>query len=152
MVAHDRALLSAATDQWLLVADGTVQPFDGDLDDYKQWAKEYHAKSGGRPAVGGGREISRKEERRAEAQERQRQAGLRKPFEKRIAAIEGEMEPLAREAAQVEAWLASAEAYGEGNRERLQETLRRRGEIAARIATLEEDWLWVQAEMEKAMK
>jgi ATP-binding cassette subfamily F protein 3 len=152
VVAHDRALLSAATDQWLLVADGAVKPFEGDLDDYKQWAKEYHARSGARPAVGGGREISRREERRAEAQERQRQAGLRKPFEKRIAAIEGEMEPLTREAADVEAWLAGSEAYEEGNRERLQETLRRRGEIAARIATLEEEWLWAQAEMDKALK
>jgi ATP-binding cassette subfamily F protein 3 len=152
VVAHDRALLSAATDQWLLVADGVVKPFEGDLDDYKQWAKEYHAKIGGRSAVGGGREISRKEERRAEAQERQRQAGLRKPFEKRILAIEGEMEPLAREAADVETWLAGSEAYEEGNRERLQETLRRRGEIAARIATLEEEWLWAQAEMDKALK
>ena len=152
VVAHDRALLSAATDQWLLVADGTVKPFEGDLDDYKQWAKEYHARSGGRSAVGGGREISRKEERRAEAQERQRQAGLRKPFEKRIAAIEGEMEPLTREAADVEAWLAGSEAYEEGSRERLQETLRRRGEIAARIATLEEEWLWAQAEMERVVR
>ena len=95
------------------MADGAVKPFEGDLDDYKQWAKEYHARSGARPAVGGGREFSRKEERRAEAQERQRQAGLRKPFEKRIAAIEGEMEPLTREAAQVEAWLAGSEAYEE---------------------------------------
>src|SRR5204863_5847528 len=32
VVAHDRHLLSAATDQWLLVADGRVAPFDGDLD------------------------------------------------------------------------------------------------------------------------
>jgi ATP-binding cassette subfamily F protein 3 len=52
----------------------------------------------------------------------------------------------------VEAWLAGSEAYEEGNRERLQETLRRRGEIAARIATLEEEWLWAQAEMDKALK
>ncbi|HEX3057952.1 MAG TPA: ATP-binding cassette domain-containing protein [Usitatibacter sp.] len=152
VVAHDRALLSAATDQWLLVADGAVKPFEGDLDDYKQWAKEYHARSGARPALGGGREVSRKEERRAEALERQRQSGLRKPFEKRIAAIEGEMEPLMRESAEVEAWLAGTEAYEEGSRERLQETLRRRGEIAARIATLEEEWLWAQAEMDKALK
>jgi ATP-binding cassette subfamily F protein 3 len=62
------------------------------------------------------------------------------------------MEPLMRESAEVEAWLAGTEAYEEGSRERLQETLRRRGEIAARIATLEEEWLWAQAEMDKALK
>ena len=152
VVAHDRALLSAATDQWMLVADGTLQPFEGDLDDYKQWARQYQARSGGRSKVEGARSVSRRDEKRAQAQERQRQADLRKPFEKRIAAIEQEMDPLAREAAQTEAWLAGAEAYEDANRERLQETLKRRAEITARIAVLEEDWLWVQAEMESALK
>src|SRR5207245_393113 len=89
VVAHDRALLSAATDQWLLVADGRVEPFDGDLDDYKRWARDHQAR-GARPDGRGETStgVTRKEERRMEAQERQRQANLRKPFEKRIAAIE----------------------------------------------------------------
>ncbi len=152
VVAHDRALLSAATDQWLLVADGRVEPFDGDLDDYKRWAREYQA--GGTRSEGQGEtpsSLTRKEERRIEAQERKRQADLRKPFEQRIAAIETEMEPLAREAAEAEAWLAGTEAYEEGNRERLQETLKRRAEVRQRLARLEEDWLWMQAEMEKVI-
>ena len=152
VVAHDRHLLSAATDQWILVADGKVAPFEGDLDDYKQWAREYAAKRMGRrereadaPAV------NRRDERRAEAAQRQREAAARKPFEKRLATIEAELEPLARESKETEAWLASAEAYTEPNRERLQVALRRRGELAERIAALEEDWLWAQAEMEKAI-
>jgi hypothetical protein len=33
----------------------------------------------------------------------------------------------------------------------LQAALRRRGENAERIAKLEEDWLWVQAELETAL-
>src|SRR5260221_655565 len=48
VVAHDRHLLSAATDQWILVAGGAVAPFDGDLDDYKEWSREYQ----GRGTVG----------------------------------------------------------------------------------------------------
>src|SRR5213075_1829887 len=39
VVAHDRHLLSAATDQWMLVADGKVAPFEGGLDDYKEWVR-----------------------------------------------------------------------------------------------------------------
>ncbi len=150
VVAHDRHLLSAATDQWMLVADGRLAPFEGDLDDYKQWAKEYHARGTRREA----REAapSRKEERREQAAARQREAQARKPFEKKLAAIEAELEPLQAEAAQAEAWLASAEAYGEGNRERLQATLKRRGELAQRIAALEDDWLCTQAQMEQALE
>ncbi|TAK83285.1 MAG: ATP-binding cassette domain-containing protein [Betaproteobacteria bacterium] len=36
LVSHDRHLLRATTDQLLIVAEGRVQPFDGDLDDYRE--------------------------------------------------------------------------------------------------------------------
>ncbi len=37
LVSHDRHLLRATTDQFLIVADGELQPFDGDMDDYRNW-------------------------------------------------------------------------------------------------------------------
>ena len=37
LVSHDRHLLRATTDEFIIVADGAVSPFDGDLDDYKDW-------------------------------------------------------------------------------------------------------------------
>ncbi len=37
LVSHDRRLLEATADQFLLVADGRVEPFDGDLDDYRRF-------------------------------------------------------------------------------------------------------------------
>ncbi|MCY0386329.1 ATP-binding cassette domain-containing protein [Robbsia sp. Bb-Pol-6] len=37
LVSHDRHLLRATTDAFLLVGHGEVKPFDGDLDDYKDW-------------------------------------------------------------------------------------------------------------------
>jgi ATP-binding cassette subfamily F protein 3 len=160
VVAHDRHLLAAATDQWMLVADGRVSPFDGDLDDYKRWVREYQNRgrtpnSAPETAVtaDGSRvaSTSRRDERRAEAQLRQREAQARKPFEKRLTAIEEELATLTREAQETEAWLASSEAYAESERDRLQETLKRRGEVAARIGQLEDDWLWVQAELERAV-
>src|SRR5258705_322887 len=35
LVSHDRHLLRATTDQFMIVAGGRLQAFDGDLDDYK---------------------------------------------------------------------------------------------------------------------
>jgi ATP-binding cassette, subfamily F, member 3 len=151
VVAHDRHLLSAATDQWMLVADGRLAPFEGDLDDYKEWSREYHAR-GQRRAAREDAPVNRREERRAEAAARQREAQARKPFEKKLAAIEAELGTLGDEARAAEAWLSSSEAYEEPNRDRLQEVLRRRGELATLIAKLEEDWLWHQAQMEAAMQ
>ena len=149
VVAHDRHLLAAATDQWMLVADGKVAPFDGDLDDYKEWVKARMAgRRRGMQEDGEAAPVSRRQSRRVEALARQRESLARKPFEKRLREIEAELEGLTRESQEIERWLASAEAYAETERERLQATLKRRGEAAARIASLEEDWLWSHAQME----
>ena len=149
VVAHDRHLLSACTDQWMLVADGAVQPFEGDLEDYKEWLRQRGARGARSEARGDEGSRTRKEERRIEAEARQKEARARKPFEARLAQIEAELEALSNESREAEAWLASSAAYEGTERERLQETLKRRAEAAARIAKLEDDWLWTQAEMEK---
>ncbi len=152
VVAHDRALLSAATDQWMLVADGKVAPFEGDLDDYKEWSKQYHRAREGRGDARDSTAPNRREERRAQATQRQRESQVRKPFEKRLAQIEGELAELQAEGSRSEAWLASTEAYEEGRREELAQALKRRAEIAERTSKLEDDWLWVQAEMERELE
>jgi ATP-binding cassette subfamily F protein 3 len=94
---------------------------------------------------------SRRDERRVQAQARQREAEARKPFEKRLAAIESELAALTAEARELEAWLASTDAYADAQRERLQEALKRRGEVQARVGALEDEWLWSQAAMERAV-
>ncbi len=148
VVAHDRHLLEAATDQWWLVADGRLAPFEGGLDDYREWSRQYRARGRPEPKEGA---IDRKAQKRAEAEARQRLADAKKPFEKRIAALEKELAALQPEKASLDAWLASEEAYAEAMREQLAERSRRHGEVAARIAQLEEDWLWASAQMEDAV-
>jgi ATP-binding cassette subfamily F protein 3 len=39
IVSHDRHLLRATVDEFWRVADHRVEPFDGDLDDYRAWLK-----------------------------------------------------------------------------------------------------------------
>lgn len=39
IVSHDRHLLMSSVDDYVLVADGQVRTFDGDLDDYALWMK-----------------------------------------------------------------------------------------------------------------
>ncbi|NJD88490.1 MAG: ATP-binding cassette domain-containing protein [Betaproteobacteria bacterium] len=148
VVAHDRHLLEAATDQWWLVADGALAPFDGDLDDYREWSRQYRVRGRPEPREGA---VDRKAQKRAEAEARQRLADAKKPFEKRIAAIERELDALQPEKESLDAWLASGDAYEEAMRETLAERSRRHGEVAARIAQLEEDWLWASAQMEDAV-
>ena len=45
VVSHDRHLLKSTTDNFYLVADGKVEEFDGDLEDYTRWLVEYRQRN-----------------------------------------------------------------------------------------------------------
>jgi ATP-binding cassette subfamily F protein 3 len=47
VVSHDRHLIKTVADTLWLVADGRLQVFDGDLDDYQQWLKTRAKATGG---------------------------------------------------------------------------------------------------------
>lgn len=141
VVAHDRHLLRATTDQLWLVNDGELKLFEGDLDDYREWVvkrKLADSESVERPKP------NRKSERRSEAEERQRIAQQRKPLLRELADIEGQLEALTNERQPLEAWLASPQAYQLDNKIRLPESIKRQGEIAQMIAELEARWIELQ--------
>src|SRR5207247_9335254 len=114
LVSHDRHLLRATTDQFLIVAEGRLQAFDGDLEDYRDWlfrtklapAEEavplHEAK---KPAVTAP-PVDRRGQKRKEAQERQRQSAARKPIESRIKRLEELMAKLNAQKSAIDARLA----------------------------------------------
>ena len=57
LVSHDRHLLRATTDQFLIVADGRLKPFDGDLEDYREWLLKSKQAKPPAAAPAGGREL-----------------------------------------------------------------------------------------------
>jgi ATP-binding cassette, subfamily F, member 3 len=154
VVAHDRHLLKATCDQFLLIADGRLAEFSGDLDDYKAWAFERKrlARSAARVMDTASHSVDRRTERRKEAELRQRLAEVRKPHERKISAIERELQPLLTEKAALDEWLASPDAYTETAREDLAEKVARQGRLADAIAHLEDDWLHAQARLEEALQ
>ncbi len=54
LVSHDRHLLRSTADEFILVADGKVDPFNGDLDDYRQWLEQRTRAAARSQASGGG--------------------------------------------------------------------------------------------------
>jgi ATP-binding cassette subfamily F protein 3 len=137
VVAHDRHLLRATTDALWIVVGGKVAPFDGDLDDYRDWVLSQRR---GEPAEER-RTDDRKARKREEAQARQRLSDARKPLLAKAAAIEREMEALVREKDALDAWLASEGAYAAEARDTLKERIARQGELTWQLARLETEWL-----------
>jgi ATP-binding cassette, subfamily F, member 3 len=141
VVAHDRHLLAATTDALWLVHDGAVEPFGGDLDDYRDWVLSPKRREPASAPDAAAATVDRRTQKREEAQARQRRSEARRPHVARQSAIEAEMASLQAERDALDAWLASPEAYAEGGKERLKASLEQQGEATWRLARLEEEWL-----------
>ncbi|MDR5750435.1 MULTISPECIES: ATP-binding cassette domain-containing protein [unclassified Caballeronia] len=156
LVSHDRALLRATTDIFMLVAKHRLQPFDGDLDDYRDWLLQHaaEARAAAKDANGsadGGQDSSqsRKEQRRLEAQERQKLSHLKKPLQSKIAKIEKEMDALQEEKAALDAFVADSASYEPAMKTKLTDSIRRQADVNARLDTLEHEWLEAHDELEQ---
>ena len=166
VVSHDRHLLRATTDQFIIVADGKLQPFDGDLDDYKDWLFQTKLGKGTNVLPAAGKEnktayptaspvpaapvADRKDQKRQEAEARQRLSAIRKPLENKIRKLE---EQIARRNAQktdVDAQLASPDIYEPANKDKLKGLLADQAACTKELGRLEEEWLELQEQLEQA--
>jgi len=141
VVAHDRHLLRTTTDTLWLVAGGEVAPFDGDLDDYRDWVMGKRRRE--RVAAGPPSSVpaDRRAQKRDEAKARQRLAEARHPLATRQSAIEREIDKLTAEKSLLDAWLASGGAYAPSAKDELKARLMRQGEVTWQLARLEAEWL-----------
>ena len=145
LVSHDRHLLRATTDRLMLVADHRLDDFDGDLDDYRDWLAQRRRQQQAAPDAPG---ASRREQRRADAEARQRLSAQRRPLERQLREAEGEMERLGRDKQRLETLLASPDLYAEESRARLKASLLAQSQVNQRLQEVEERWLALQAQLE----
>jgi ATP-binding cassette subfamily F protein 3 len=166
LVSHDRHLLRATTDQFMLVAKHRLQEFDGDLDDYRDWLLQHAAEqraalkagnaangaaNGGSNGTDNGADggVNRKEQRRLEAETRQKLAHLKKPLQSRITKIEKEMDALNAEKATLDAFVADPASYEPAQKSKLTDAIRRQADVNARLEALEAEWLETHEELEQ---
>jgi ATP-binding cassette subfamily F protein 3 len=146
LVSHDRFLLRSVTDAFVLVADGRVAPFDGDLDDYRAWLDARRREEA--PGQAASQGPSRREQRRQEAQLRDRLSAQRRPVERRLRAIEQELERLTGLKQRLETDVADPKLYEPENRERLKAVLLEQSQVTTTLQALETEWLELQAQLE----
>ena len=147
VVSHDRSLLEATTDSFLLIEQGRLKTFDGDLEDYRRYrlAQENIAAA----PTASAQSQSRKDAKRVEAQIRQEKARLGKPLQQKIDQAEKEIAALSEIQTACEAFLAQEDAYSDANKAKLQQTLAQLAETKVKLEKQEENWLAWQEELEQ---
>ncbi len=145
LVSHDRHLLRTTVDQLMIVADGKVSAFDGDLDAYRTQVMSARAVNAAGEVNGSG---ARRESRRAEAQARNQRYRQRQPLLDRVKKLEREMERLGNEKKALETRLASPEFYSQSDQDAVASALRDQGKLSTALEALEEQWLEAQAQIE----
>ncbi|MFL5161348.1 MAG: ABC-F family ATP-binding cassette domain-containing protein [Microvirga sp.] len=145
LVSHDRFLIEACADRLWIVGNGSVKPFDGDMDDYRQLVLSGDLdpqKRSDRPQAPTASKI---DERRAAAERRVALAPLRKKLE----ALESRMAKLTDVIGKVDAALADGTAF-QKDPAKATELSKMRAEAAATLASAEEEWLILSSEIEEA--
>ena len=150
LVSHDRSLIEATTDQFLLIDQGSLKTFDGDLNDYRAWRLAQENATAA-PAQSS-QSQSRKDTKRQEAQMRQERARRSKPVQQKIERAEKEIAALTAAQQQCEAILSQESIYQPENKAKLQETLAKTNEIKVKLTKLEEEWLQWQEDLETINK
>ncbi len=149
LVSHDRSLLRSVCDEFWLVSQGRVQPFDGDLADYAGWLSQ-------RASVSGGSQVDdtpsgaeqRKDRKRREAEARNQLAPLRAAMRR----IETELERHNTRRAELERTLADPDFYVQVGAAEQRTTTEAHGQLLKEIAALENRWLEIGESIEAAGK
>ncbi len=138
VVSHDRHLLKSTTDEFLLVADGRVAGFDGDLDDYARWLTDYRVRQ---QPVNSSDSVGDKTDKRAL---RQAAAALRQqlaPLKRQADKLEKDLSGVQEKLAEIETRLSDTALYEAARKDELRDVLARQAELKGREAALEESWL-----------
>lgn len=128
IVSHDRHLLRMTTDELLLVAQGKVRAFEGDLEDYRQWLLEQ-------------RKSEQSKKRSKEPQREQR-----RPLQNRLKQVEKELDRLTTEKVAIETLLADPMIYT--NPSQVAEYIRQQTQVAQQLQKIETTWLEITEALE----
>jgi ATP-binding cassette subfamily F protein 3 len=140
LVSHDRALLRATCDQFLLVADGKAADFDGDLEDYSQWLNAQRLKE--KQATQSLQvEKTGKNERAQTKAERQARIAERRPLLKELEQIERNMAQMQADKKVCDDRLNDTALYAASDKTELQQLLKTQAELSTKLESAEERWL-----------
>ena len=136
LISHDRHLLANTVDEFLIINEGKIERFNGDLLDYRKMILQ------------GPHKESSKSKKDNEDKVKDRK-DLKK-IKTQILAIEKTLKRLNRKLAETQEFLNSPELYNESSKMNLHDLLRDQVNLDAEIKSTEEEWLELNEELENS--
>jgi ATP-binding cassette subfamily F protein 3 len=143
LVSHDRRLIESTADRLLLVANGTVNAFDGDLDDYRQFLL---SRDDTRTPLVKADKSSKTETRRDAAEKRR----ALKPLKERVEIEQRQVEALTAEIKKYDNTLSDPLLFTK-DAAKANAVSKKRAEAARKLKAAEDRWMKANEEYETAM-
>jgi ATP-binding cassette subfamily F protein 3 len=144
LVSHDRRLIEATAETLLLVSDGHVKPFEGDLDDYRKFLLTGENRATRRVEVAAPK--SKDENRRSAAGKRQNL----KPLKDKVDAAESQITTLQAEIAKLDKSLADPLLFTR-DPAKGSAVSKKRADAARKLEAAEKSWVAAQEDYDAAM-
>ena len=124
LVSHDRFLVRSTTDQLMLVAEGKLQNFDGDLEDYQQWLFRF-----------------RKNQNSPDPVKSAKKNNIKQSSSKEILKLENKLSKLQSQLSDLENVLLDQNIYAPENKNELEQCLLNIDQLKKEIEMTEQKWL-----------
>ena len=148
LVSHDRHLLRNSVEQLLLVNDGTVDDYAGDVETYENWVLSSNPAEEAAPAPALGAAPEDSGDRKARRQAAANQRAQLQPLKKSLRQLEQRIEKGQQSLQALQSKLADGDLYAENAGGELAELLKQEGQLKAELAELENEWLAQQEALE----
>ncbi|WP_313565453.1 ATP-binding cassette domain-containing protein, partial [Acinetobacter sp.] len=157
LVSHERQLIASVCDELLLVHDGRMTEFEGDLQDYANWLRQARTqimKQGQQPAapiqsvVVDVPAIS-KVDKEAQRKEAARRRDITRPVRKKIEQCEARIEKLQPRLETLETELGDSSLYDNDRKNDLLKLMNEQTELKLALAEAEEQLLELMMELEE---
>ena len=142
LISHDRHLLANNVDQFLLVEDGGLNEFDGDLHDYSLRILKNLNKA--QPSK------SKKKDSPTEGVNKKAEQKIIRQLKAEIMSAEKRLKRLQGKITEVEAVLQSPDTYDGDFQEDLHDLIRNQSELKSEIEEVEQVWLSLSEQLEAA--
>jgi ATP-binding cassette subfamily F protein 3 len=148
LVSHDRHLLRNSVEQLLLINNGSVTDYAGDVETYEKWVLSSNPTEAPAPAPAPNVTTEDPGDRKARRQAAANQRAQRQPLKKSLRQLEQRIEKGQQSLQALQAQLADGDLYSENVGTELAELMKQEGQLKRELAAVENEWLEQQEMLE----